>query len=665
MTSRHRTSSEVPGPIDVGQAEAALVEHYPRLVRLAYLVLPPAQGRHRRVLAAHAVVQRALPRGRASSGPGEAPVPAPRDGGGAPAELWGTAGPDGTAYAYVRGRVLRGALAGERPRRFGPLTLPPLPLFTGLFPRVVGLRLIPRSGGADELALDQALSEVSGAARAAFVLRGLEGLPDSGVHRLLRTAGILDPEEALAEADLIASPAGSRDEPLLGSSEFDPCRLHARPTDLMRRRQHGRAALAAAVAVLVCGGLLGLPDGSWGPDGAAAPRYAQNASAQKALSPGAVTRSAASEWETSSRMDFSVWPARGELTGDEALLRRALAVWARPGEQVAVSATRGTSTGPPSAPPRLLYAGELDGADVVLLQEGLRVARYAEPHGAGEGGAALDLARTDVSGLAGSSALVIARNGSNVRYLTAPWVSRAAAVDLMDAEDLGRRLSLNEDGVTEPARGPVTDPRDCSRRPGLLLDVRGGKSPYLYTDLGELTPARLTAGAPRSAPRDATGPAARALVARTVCGMSSMAGNGVRSVNAWQFARQRLPGNGGAAAWVCTRAETWRGTGTHVQASLRAPGKKADAQAVPAARATDSPACGPRDPRVLSGALWKSRAGDWYLLAAGSREVTSVRATGGVRAGARGRTLAVRAQPGDGAELTARLSDGSRLRGLH
>ncbi|MEU6214503.1 hypothetical protein ABZ891_32005, partial [Streptomyces sp. NPDC047023] len=50
-------------PPDVEQAEAAIVEHYPRLVRLAYLVLPPALGRNRRVLTAHSLVQRALPRG--------------------------------------------------------------------------------------------------------------------------------------------------------------------------------------------------------------------------------------------------------------------------------------------------------------------------------------------------------------------------------------------------------------------------------------------------------------------------------------------------------------------------------------------------------------------------------------------------------------------------
>ncbi|MER7400709.1 hypothetical protein ABT381_34930, partial [Streptomyces sp. NPDC000151] len=55
------------GVIDVEQAEAALVEHYPRLVRLAYLVLPPRLGRSRRVLTAHAVTQRALPRHRTAA----------------------------------------------------------------------------------------------------------------------------------------------------------------------------------------------------------------------------------------------------------------------------------------------------------------------------------------------------------------------------------------------------------------------------------------------------------------------------------------------------------------------------------------------------------------------------------------------------------------------
>ncbi|CAM5407251.1 hypothetical protein SFUMM280S_07842 [Streptomyces fumanus] len=63
----HRISPRAPQPagdpvVDVEEAEAALIKHYPRLVRLAYLVLPPGLGRSRRVLTAHALTQRALPR---------------------------------------------------------------------------------------------------------------------------------------------------------------------------------------------------------------------------------------------------------------------------------------------------------------------------------------------------------------------------------------------------------------------------------------------------------------------------------------------------------------------------------------------------------------------------------------------------------------------------
>ncbi|MFD4143944.1 hypothetical protein ACFWSO_34170, partial [Streptomyces sp. NPDC058572] len=64
-----------PGPVEVEQAEAALIEHYPRLVRIAYLVLPPSLGRNRRVLTAHAIAQRSLPRGRAAAGPAAHPPP--------------------------------------------------------------------------------------------------------------------------------------------------------------------------------------------------------------------------------------------------------------------------------------------------------------------------------------------------------------------------------------------------------------------------------------------------------------------------------------------------------------------------------------------------------------------------------------------------------------
>ncbi|GAA3109296.1 hypothetical protein GCM10017687_22120 [Streptomyces echinatus] len=410
--------------MDVEQVEAALVEHYPRLVRLSYLVLPPGLGRSRRVLTAHALVQRALPRGRK-----HAPV--------IPAQSPGRDTDPG--YAYLRAGVLGTALEAARPRK-GLSRLSQLP---PSLPQVWGLRLFPRSGGADELALDQRLSALSGPARAAYVLRDLEKLSDAGVRELLGAAGVADPDGALASANSVPAQPG-----LLASPEFDPCSLQARPTDLMRRRQHIWAALAAAAALAVCGALVALPEGGWGPDGAAAPVYAENPAAEAALDPGRLTRVSPTAWRTSARTDFSVWPARGPLTGDKALLRRALAVWARPGEQVRVSATPGTQTGGPAGPPQLLYAGEVDAARVVILYDGLRITRYAEPRN-GTQGAALDFARTDGGADTGAGALVLGRSDGNVRYLLAPWVTKAAQRDLAKPDSAAAPLTV-ADGVTAP-----------------------------------------------------------------------------------------------------------------------------------------------------------------------------------------------------------------------
>lgn len=694
-TSQRHPSPTSSGPLDLEQAEAALVEHYPRLVRLAYLVLPPGQGRHRRVLTAHSLVQRALPRSRADGA--HVPLPAQR-GASAAAGTADTDGSDGTdgsfdapahAYAYVRLKVLRSALAGGR-RRFGRRSRRTAPPRAGLFPLVFGLRLFPRSGGADELALEQALSEVSGAARAAFVLRGLEGMADADVCRTLAAAKVAAPEQALAEADGLRTPAHARgaagtvgavaaDRAMLGSPEFDPCSLQARPTDLLRRRQHTRAALAGLAAVVVCGVLLGLPGDSWGPDGAAAPAYARNPAAEKALDPAALTRAAPGAWRTAPRTDFSTWPARGRLTGDRALLRRALAVWARPGREVRVSATHGTPAGPPAGPPHLLYAGRLDGAHVVLLYDGLRVARYAEPAGADSGSAVLDLARVDGADATGASALVVSRNPRTVRYLTAPWVRRAAGANLLRPADEGRPLHRDKDGVTEPLTGPRPGRAGCDRWPGMLLTPSGG-APHLFTDLGELAPARLTAGAPGAGTgsaggsggsgADATGPAARAALARTACDMRQLSGGGVREVNTWQFAEQRLPEGRGAASWACLRAETWRGTGAVALGAFLPPSREPDEPAALTARTAHTAACGPHRPRVLTGVQWRSKSGHWYLLAAGSRDVAAVRARASGGSGdhgngaAAGNTLAVRTERGLRSHVTARLANGARLHPL-
>ncbi|MFI6102598.1 hypothetical protein [Streptomyces sp. NPDC051310] len=640
-----------PAPLDVEQAEAALVEHYPRLVRIAYLVLPPSLGRNRRVLTAHALVQRSLPRRR---GPVDPAMPGQR-----------RAGDDAVdpGYAYVRGQVLRQALEAGLPlrRRAWPkrAQLPPL------LPQVWGLRLFPRSGGADELALDQRLSTLSGAGRAAYVLRGLERQGDAEVRRVLAAAGVEDPGAALAEAGGVDAARGTSGAGLLESAEFDPCSLQARPTDLMRRRQHTRAALAALAAAVVCGTLLGLPGDGWGPDGAAAPPYARNPVSEAALDPAHVRRVAPALWQRSARTDFSVWPARGGLTGDTALLRRALAVWARPGPTVQASAAPGTPPGPPMGPPQLLFAGEVDQARVVLFHDGLRVVRYAEPKD-GTAGAALDFVRTDGADTASAGALVVGRTNANVRYLTAPWVRGVAVRDLLRPSEAARPLERDAHGVTEPMLSPVA-PSQC--RTWDALEVRDGVATRLLTDLGELTPARLTSGPP-SAPADVTDDAARAEWARTACLLPVVRSHGVRSVNSWRFAEQDLPGTdaaAGPARWLCTRAETWRGTGGKVLAHFQAPAAAAKPGAVAAgsvvAQADDSPACGAREPHVLAGALWKSPAGQWYMVAAGSPQVASVEVTGAVRGHEEGRRIAVpvEGKPAGQVELGGRLEDGSEI----
>ncbi|QFQ96737.1 hypothetical protein F9278_11455 [Streptomyces phaeolivaceus] len=635
VAPRPASSRAQESVVDVEDAEAALVEHYPRLVRLAYLTLPPSLGRNRRVLTAHALTQRALPRGRRSASL-------------IPAQATGRERNPG--YAYVRLQVVRTALEAGLPLR--RLAWPKRSQLPPLLPQVWGLRLFPRSGGADELALDQRLSALSAPARAAYVLRGLEKLPDPEVRALLEEVGVGDPAAALKEAGSVPAQRYA----LLSSPEFDPCSLHARPTDLMRRRQHTKAALAAAAAVAVCGALLGPPGEGWGPDGAAAPPYALNPAAQAALDPGQLTIATATAWQATGRTDFSTWPARGDLVKDKALLRRALAVWARPGESVQVAVTLGTQAGPPPGPPQLLYAGRVDNLRVVLLHDGLRIARYAEPLDE-PGLAALDLTRVDGATGPGASALVLGRSDGNVRYLTAPWVRGAAVRDLARPDAPVRKLALTREGTTAPFASPALRTGECRSWDVLqLTDATGGTR--LLTDLSEVTPARLTVGRPSDGPaRDAA--ASPATWAPFACSLAAVRSQGVRAVNAWQFARQPLPDGSGRADWVCTRTETWRGAGTRAMAQFNTP-----AGAYVTAAADEIPACGPADPYVLAGGLWKSASGDAYLLAAGSRGTVSVELSGGVSGSATGHLLAVPAEEGAQAELTGRLANGREIKGL-
>ncbi|MER5277117.1 hypothetical protein ABT025_15320 [Streptomyces sp. NPDC002809] len=643
-----RPLPEVPSAagFDAGRSEAALVEHYPRLTRLGYLVLPHSLSRGRRVLTAHALAQRSLQAARGAGPVAGGAVPLPR--------RTGRTEPADPGYAYLRRQVLRGALAAGRPLRLR--RRPRRAQFPPFLPLVWGLRLLPHSGGADELALEEQLSAVSDAARAAFVLRGLEGLADGEIRRVLADSGATDPHAALMEADGVPATYA-----LLTSSGFDPCSLRARPPDLPRRRRYFRAALAGVVALLVCGTLWGLPGEGWGRGDLSAPLYARNPAAEEALDPGALHRVPAMFWQRSPRTDFTAWPTRGDRTEDSRLLRRALRVWARPGGGVRTSATPRTPEGPPMGAPQLLYAGEVGASAVVLFYDGLRVVRYAEPRDADPSeGAALDFARVDGADVTSAGALVVGRAGGAVRYLTAPWVRQVRIRDLLAPGRPPRALHRTADGVTDPLTSPATAP-GC--RSWYAVELADDAAVRLVADLGELAPARLTSGPP-TRPHDVSGRAEYASWARTACLLSAVRSHGVRAVNSWVYATQSLPERNGTAEWLCTRAETWRGTGDRVLAQFQAPSGRPPGSRPPgvvAARAEDSPDCGTRSPRVLAGVLWKSRGGRWYVLAAGSAQFASLTTSGGVTGRARGRLLAVPAGAGDRARLTGRLTDGSHV----
>ncbi|MDF9812779.1 hypothetical protein [Streptomyces sp. SPB162] len=374
-------------------------------------------------------------------------------------------------------------------------------------------------------------------------------------------------------------------------------------------------------------------------------------------------------------MDFTAWPARGGRKDDAELLRRALAVWSRPGQRVRVSATPGTSRGLPAQPPQLLYAGDVGAAAVVVLYDGMRIVRYAEPQD-GTGYAALDFARVDDADVTTGAAVVVGRIDGNTRFLTAPWVDEAQTRDLLQPNRPGQPLHITADGVTDPVRTPGAGAPEgqCGTAWPVLQFHSSTKiveqHSFLLTDLGDLTPVHLTytpppggAAAPARQPREATGSQALLNWAHSACRLGTLRGQGVRAVNNWEFAEQRLPEGGAAASWVCTRTDTWRGAG-EVMVQFQPPGSSPTAPAAVAAEAQNTNACSRFGQHVLAGVMWKSPAGHWFLLAAGSRDVTKVSATGGIRASADGPLLAVRVERGVNAKLTARLTTGGTLDSL-
>ncbi|MFF1906926.1 hypothetical protein [Kitasatospora sp. NPDC058218] len=579
----------------VARAEATLVRHYRRLVRLAYLALPGDRDRHSRVLAAHAAVQRALPSRRTRL---EEPADAGED----------------PLYAALRLRVLRAAL---RPRPADRL----------LTPRVWGLRLFTPGGGEQDAALDRELTALEAPARSAFALLTVEELTPGRAAEVLRRAGVADPDRAVAEAaQLSAGP-----EP--GLPAFDPCAVRVQPTDLLRRRRAFGASVAVAVlALTTTAAVLG---GSGGPAPAGPPAGPPAAPpGGSAPDPARLLRVAPDQWQHTARIDFSAWPARGDRRDDTALLGRALAAWARPGPQT--RAEPGTATTPPQGPPHLLFAGTVDGTAVVVLYDGGRLARWTDGRGGG-----LDLARADDSSVTTAGAVVLRRQGTTARYLLAPWID-AADTRRIDQPDAPAKPLDRVDGVT--AATPAATPgggSPGSSSPGALADCRGAtvlqvrssstiaeKHAFLLADLGGLVPAHLSytpppdRTQPARQPREAVGPDALLAWARAACAVPDGT-PGVKQLNLWAFAVQQLPQNAGAASWVCLRADRWDGEGSAATAVL-----------LPNARGPQRTGGGPGracsrfEQDTVGWTWWRSPQGTEFLLAAGSRRVTRIAAKG-------------------------------------
>ncbi|MFJ4714456.1 hypothetical protein [Streptomyces sp. NPDC088785] len=623
-------------------AEAALVAQYTALVRLAYLTLPAALSRHRRVLLAHGAAQRALPGARGTL------VPRPR----------GPQDGDAVTGDALRVRVLRTALSvAHRPTGW-PGVLPPPRTLVPRLPVVWGLRLFPHAGGPEEITLGQALADAPAPTRAAFVLRRVDGLPDQRAAALLEAAGVPDAGACVRAARKLDSAAGSAAEALLLSQEFDACSVQSRPTDLVRRGRRRRAGWLAGAAVVVALTAVIVPQAT---DGPGRPTTSARAATPGYLSADRLVRAAPGQWADTSRVDFTAWPARGGRADDEDLLTRALGAWAAPAGDVRVTATPGTPSDAPPRSPQLLFAGDVGGRAVVLFSDGERLARYTDA--AGDAPAALDLSRADDADVTTAAVVVLSRSKGSARYLTAPWVAESTTRDLLRPNSPARPLDVSGDGVTDAV--PVAGAGDCARRP--VLQLRSSSRivehhAFVVADLGGLSPVHLTytplpghGTPPARQPREATSSQALLAWARDACRLGSWRGGAVRAVNAWDFAEQELPEGGGHAVWTCARATTWRGPGD-VALLLRAPAASPTTPAELVGSARNTAACSRFGQHVVASTRWRSPQDHWYLVAAGSRAVVGISASGAVDAVRPGRTLAVRAPESGAVRVTARLS---------
>jgi len=557
---------------------------YRDLVRMAYLVLPAEIDEQRRMLLAHRVVSGCLPR----NPPGEAEAE--------------------ERYREVRTRVLTEALGAPRYR----------PVWLGGWGS--WLRTAPARALSDELALGAAIAAMSPQARAAYVLAQVEGLPPADVRAELTRLGVGDPEEAQRGADGLGFDAEEQ-RTLLSRPALDPtiARLYGRrpwPT-----RPGALAAGGVAVVLLVAVGGAGLLYG----------RSSEASSATAAVR--AATRFTTAgdrAWRDSTRLDLSVWPARGDLTGDDVFPQAALAAW----NDGRAQGHDGADAGPPLSDPQLLYAGNVGGARVALLRDGDRVARYTVR----DRRTALDVYPEGSTLPDAAGPLKLTETGAGGRYLLPPWVPSARAATLDGGSANWSPVPVH-DGVTGPVPLPSTAPGGCRRATVLDLDqpeIAPGRS-YTMADLGGLTMARVTYQPPPPAPvrplgphqidgDDEGSPEGFGIWGRLGCVAPTAPQAGVESASAWEFWSGRLPESDDTAHWVCARYTYADGRSAAYAALLG--GDAEHRWAVRTGTAHDTWDCSRLKRDLVTGTWWRAPSGHWYYVGAASRRIIVFTASG-------------------------------------
>ncbi|MBE3000502.1 hypothetical protein IDM40_17595 [Nocardiopsis sp. HNM0947] len=514
-------------------------------------------------------------------------------------------------YAKVRRRVLRRSLY---PRRWHPRG-------------EAGLSVIPAAGlGAESRDLD-GLSGLGPAERAAYALLYVEGLDPRAAAEVLASAGADASERAVERAAQAPADAHLPDPTLV--------RVSGRGA-LVQRRHFVVVGVVGAVLLLGAGLTAADPVTDTGGPEAALPQTAH-----------AETDPV---WDERFTLDLTAWHARGEAAGDEGFTGRALDAWAE----------RSVQEGSVAAPsePSVLYAGQVDGSDVVLLHDAPYLARWVEDE---DGQESLGVFDAPENGVANWPALRLTENGDGVRYLLPPWVEEASTARFDEPGQGWNDLEHDEKGVTAAA----PDPEQCEAGPVLQLrapEVAHGE-PYTAVDMGGPGTAHLGYMPPPPEEIRRLGPHEVLdtehgfdLWADLACSGAPPEGQ-ISTATAWEFAEQELPGGEGTGRWTCVRYGTRDGSGL-ARAVLVTEGGDGSARTTVAGERENGWDCSNLNRQIVAGTWWQDTDDAWHYLAAASREAAEITARGEVSGSEEDTTLAVEGpasgeQPSGGVEVSA------------